>query len=353
MPAGRAGDPRARTTSARWTTSSPPSTCGARSASWPSRSCSATAPQLHLPPRRGLPGPPRPSRRGGLHDRAHDPRPRRLHADVRRGGRSRSGELGEPRPGVGRIALESGVPVVPVAIHGSAGVRGWKRLRFPKVTVQYGEPMRSTASRTRRASSSRRPPTQVFDRVREMYVGARGEGPPRRDQGPARGRSGGSADASAAASPQPALGLLVARRRASPDARRRGSARSPRPGTARGRAAAPAASASRWRSTAAAARARRRAGAACRRRRRRSRSRGSASGTITHWWPARVARRVGEPDAAVAEQVVGAAEGRVGVDAAAVEVDRAVVEGVVVVRAAGSRATSAASRSSRTPTRPR
>ena len=37
------------------------------------------------------------------------------------GGRSRTGGLGEPRPGVGRIALESGVPVVPVAIHGSLG----------------------------------------------------------------------------------------------------------------------------------------------------------------------------------------------------------------------------------------
>ena len=57
------------------------------------------------------------------------------------GGRSRSRELGEPKPGIGRIALESGVPIVPVAIHGSAGVRGWKRLRFPKVTVQFGEPM--------------------------------------------------------------------------------------------------------------------------------------------------------------------------------------------------------------------
>ena len=58
------------------------------------------------------------------------------------GGRSRSGGLGEPRPGIGRIALESGAPVVPVAIHGSLGVRRWRKLRFPKVTVQYGEPMR-------------------------------------------------------------------------------------------------------------------------------------------------------------------------------------------------------------------
>ena len=57
------------------------------------------------------------------------------------GGRSRSGELGEPKPGIGRIALESGAPIVPVAIHGSERARGWKRLRFPKVTVQFGEPL--------------------------------------------------------------------------------------------------------------------------------------------------------------------------------------------------------------------
>ena len=57
------------------------------------------------------------------------------------GGRSRSGGLGEPRPGIGRLALESGVPVVPMAIHGSSKVRNWKRLQFPKVTVRYGDPI--------------------------------------------------------------------------------------------------------------------------------------------------------------------------------------------------------------------
>ena len=37
------------------------------------------------------------------------------------GGRSRTGKIGdEARPGIGRLALESGVPVVPVAILGSA-----------------------------------------------------------------------------------------------------------------------------------------------------------------------------------------------------------------------------------------
>jgi 1-acyl-sn-glycerol-3-phosphate acyltransferase len=59
------------------------------------------------------------------------------------GGRSRSGGLAETaRPGIGRLALESGVPVVPVAILGSYQVRNWKRLQFPRVTVQFGEPFR-------------------------------------------------------------------------------------------------------------------------------------------------------------------------------------------------------------------
>src|SRR5205807_6954595 len=58
------------------------------------------------------------------------------------GGRSRTGELADrPKPGIGRLALESGATVVPVAIHGSQRVRNWKRLRVPQGTVRYGEPI--------------------------------------------------------------------------------------------------------------------------------------------------------------------------------------------------------------------
>jgi 1-acyl-sn-glycerol-3-phosphate acyltransferase len=58
------------------------------------------------------------------------------------GGRSRSGRVGDrARPGIGRLALQSGAPVVPIAIYGSQRVRNWKRLQFPKVTVRYGEPI--------------------------------------------------------------------------------------------------------------------------------------------------------------------------------------------------------------------
>jgi 1-acyl-sn-glycerol-3-phosphate acyltransferase len=85
------------------------------------------------------------------------------------GGRSRSGELGEPKPGIGRIALESGAPIVPVAIYGSARVRGWKRLRFPKITVQFGEPVafavEAAPSRERQLEIA----TEIFGQVREMY----------------------------------------------------------------------------------------------------------------------------------------------------------------------------------------
>jgi 1-acyl-sn-glycerol-3-phosphate acyltransferase len=87
------------------------------------------------------------------------------------GGRSRSGELGKPKPGIGRIALESGAAVVPVAIFGSAGVRRWKRLRFPRVTVEFGQPIsfptEDAPSRERQLEVA----TEIFGRTREMYAG--------------------------------------------------------------------------------------------------------------------------------------------------------------------------------------
>ena len=57
-------------------------------------------------------------------------------------GRARGDEFGGPaRPGLGRIVLDNGAPVVPLAIVGSARIRGWRRGRFPRITVVFGEPM--------------------------------------------------------------------------------------------------------------------------------------------------------------------------------------------------------------------
>jgi 1-acyl-sn-glycerol-3-phosphate acyltransferase len=86
------------------------------------------------------------------------------------GGRSRSGDLGEPKRGVGKLALESGAPVVPVAIHGSAHVRGWKRFHFPKVTMQYGEPLSFPVNKDPSREEQQQVANQVFDAVRAMYV---------------------------------------------------------------------------------------------------------------------------------------------------------------------------------------
>jgi 1-acyl-sn-glycerol-3-phosphate acyltransferase len=85
------------------------------------------------------------------------------------GGRSRTGELGEARPGVGRAALETGVPVVPIAVHGSQGIRGWKRLSFPKVTIHYGEAMSFDVVENPTREQQLETASEVFAVVREMY----------------------------------------------------------------------------------------------------------------------------------------------------------------------------------------
>src|SRR5436305_5066120 len=58
------------------------------------------------------------------------------------GTRIRPGALGRPKRGVGRLALETGVPVVPVAVIGTEAVRkGW-RIRPHKVRIRAGRVLR-------------------------------------------------------------------------------------------------------------------------------------------------------------------------------------------------------------------
>jgi glycerol-3-phosphate dehydrogenase (NAD(P)+) len=57
------------------------------------------------------------------------------------GTRVRPGPLGEPRRGVGRLALQTGAPVAPVAVMGTEDVRrGW-RIRPRKVRIRVGRPL--------------------------------------------------------------------------------------------------------------------------------------------------------------------------------------------------------------------
>src|SRR2546423_14790709 len=49
------------------------------------------------------------------------------------GGRSRTGQLSDkPKRGIGRLALETGAPVIPIAIYGSPKARHLKRRHVPK-----------------------------------------------------------------------------------------------------------------------------------------------------------------------------------------------------------------------------
>jgi glycerol-3-phosphate dehydrogenase (NAD(P)+) len=58
------------------------------------------------------------------------------------GTRVRPGPLGRPKRGVGRLALETGAPVIPVAVFGTERVRrGW-RIRPHKVRIRAGRPLR-------------------------------------------------------------------------------------------------------------------------------------------------------------------------------------------------------------------
>src|ERR1700688_4671794 len=57
------------------------------------------------------------------------------------GTRVRPGPLGDPRRGVGRLALETGAPVAPIAVLGTEEVRrGW-RIRPRKVCIRAGRPL--------------------------------------------------------------------------------------------------------------------------------------------------------------------------------------------------------------------
>jgi 1-acyl-sn-glycerol-3-phosphate acyltransferase len=88
------------------------------------------------------------------------------------GGRSRTGRIGEQaKRGIGRLALESGVPVVPIAIHGSSRVRNWKRLQFPEVTVQYGRPICWEAVDDPSREQQQAVADQVLLEIRRLYEG--------------------------------------------------------------------------------------------------------------------------------------------------------------------------------------
>jgi 1-acyl-sn-glycerol-3-phosphate acyltransferase len=95
------------------------------------------------------------------------------------GGRSRTGRIGDvARPGIGRLALESGAMIVPVAVHGSSRVRNWRRLQFPTVTVQYGEPFRYERIEEPTRDQQQAVADEVLEEIRRLYEGLEAVGRP-------------------------------------------------------------------------------------------------------------------------------------------------------------------------------
>jgi 1-acyl-sn-glycerol-3-phosphate acyltransferase len=88
------------------------------------------------------------------------------------GGRSRTGKMAEQaKRGIGRLALETGAPVVPIAIHGSSRIRNWKRLQFPQVTIQYGDPIRWERIESPTREQQQAVADQILVEIRRLYAG--------------------------------------------------------------------------------------------------------------------------------------------------------------------------------------
>ena len=88
------------------------------------------------------------------------------------GSRSRDGSLSaRPKPGIGRLALETGAPVVPIAVHGSAKVRNWRRGELPKVTVQYGDPIRFERVAVPTRDQQMAVAEEIFAEIRVLHSG--------------------------------------------------------------------------------------------------------------------------------------------------------------------------------------
>jgi 1-acyl-sn-glycerol-3-phosphate acyltransferase len=93
------------------------------------------------------------------------------------GGRSRTGKVAEQaKRGIGRLALENGTPVVPIAIYGSSRIRNWKRLQFPKVTIQYGEALRWEKIEDPTREQQQAVADQVLVEIRRLYGGLQEHG---------------------------------------------------------------------------------------------------------------------------------------------------------------------------------
>lgn len=85
------------------------------------------------------------------------------------GERTYDGNLGEAAPGIGLIAVKSGVPIQPVRISGAreALPRGSGRIRLARITVSVGPPIRLTHEELKAAKNK-----EDYDRIAKRIMAA-------------------------------------------------------------------------------------------------------------------------------------------------------------------------------------
>src|SRR5918995_6725366 len=107
------------------------------------------------------------------------------------GTRVRPGSLGRPRRGVGRLALETGAPVVPVAVYGTESIRkGW-RIRPHKVRIRVGRPLTFPQVEAASPQLAAAVTDRIWPNVMLQWEWLGGPPPPR-GAPPLRGRPGGA-----------------------------------------------------------------------------------------------------------------------------------------------------------------
>ena len=85
------------------------------------------------------------------------------------GSRTLDGNLGEAAPGIGLIAVKSGVPIQPVRISGARDAlpRGSSRIRFARITVSVGPPIHLTPNEIKAAKGK-----EDYERIAKRIMAA-------------------------------------------------------------------------------------------------------------------------------------------------------------------------------------
>jgi 1-acyl-sn-glycerol-3-phosphate acyltransferase len=66
--------------------------------------------------------------------------------------------------------------VVPTAIAGTERARNWKRLQFPKVTIQFGAPLKFERVEEPSKEEAQAASEEIFARIRDLHTHLVGEG---------------------------------------------------------------------------------------------------------------------------------------------------------------------------------